>query len=136
MCGQFAIMKRLGFVMGFVITAAGAWAQQYVISSVAGSAGPLHANLSGFSGDGGPATSALLNDPTGVAVDGAGNLFIADTYNSAIRKSSPAGIITTVAGDGNGSPGYSGDSGPAASAQLFYPSSLRRGRLRQPLHRR
>ena len=86
MCGQFAIMKRLGFVMGFVITAAGAWAQQYVISSVAGSAGPLHANLSGFSGDGGPATSALLNDPTGVAVDGAGNLFIADTYNSAILK--------------------------------------------------
>ena len=52
--------------------------------------------LGGFSGDGGPATSAQLNDPQGVAVDGAGDLFIADTFNNAIREVTPAGTITTV----------------------------------------
>ncbi len=52
--------------------------------------------LGGFSGDGGPATSAQLNDPQGVAVDSAGDLFIADTFNNAIREVTPAGIITTV----------------------------------------
>ncbi len=52
--------------------------------------------LGGFSGDGGPATSAQLNDPQGIAVDGAGDLFIADTFNNAIREVTPAGAITTV----------------------------------------
>jgi DNA-binding beta-propeller fold protein YncE len=52
--------------------------------------------LGGFSGDGGPATSAQLNDPQGVAVDGAGDLFIADTFNNAVREVTPAGTITTV----------------------------------------
>jgi len=55
----------------------------------------------GFSGDGGKATSAALNNPRGVALDASGNLYIADTDNSRIRKVSPAGIITTVAGAGN-----------------------------------
>ena len=53
----------------------------------------------GYSGDGGPATSAQLNDPYGVFVDGAGNIFIADTDNAAIREV-VAGIIQTVAGNG------------------------------------
>jgi hypothetical protein len=61
----------------------------------------------GFSGDGGPATSAQLFYPNSAAVDGAGNLFIADRNNFRIRKVSPAGIITTVAG--NSSNEYSGD---------------------------
>src|SRR5207247_5798987 len=61
----------------------------------------------GFSGDGGPATSVQLSYPPGVAVDGAGDLFIADTGNQRIRKVSPAGTITTVAGDGT--VGFSGD---------------------------
>ena len=68
--------------------------------------------VSGFSGDGGLATSASLSAPVGVALDGAGNLFIADEFNNRIRRVDAAtGIITTVAG--NGFPGFSGDGGPA-----------------------
>jgi sugar lactone lactonase YvrE len=70
----------------------------------------------GYSGDGGPATAALLNSPSGVAVDSAGNLYIADSGNNVIRKVTPSGTITTVAG--NGKPGYSGDNGPATAAAL------------------
>jgi uncharacterized protein (TIGR03437 family) len=74
----------------------------------------------GFSGDGGPATSAELSYPAGVAVDAAGNIYIADTNNQRIRMVSAAtGIITTVAG--NGRSGYTGDGGPATSAQLSFP---------------
>jgi len=72
----------------------------------------------GFSGDNGPATSAQLANPGGLAVDSAGNLYIADGYNYRIRKVSN-GVITTVAG--NGTPGFSGDNGPATSAQLDFP---------------
>jgi hypothetical protein len=61
----------------------------------------------GFSGDGGPATTANLNSPTGLALDGAGNLYIADTGNNRIRKVTPAGKISTVVG--NGVAGYAGD---------------------------
>ncbi len=76
----------------------------------------------GYSGDGGPATGAQLNGPEGVAVDAAGNLFIADTGNSRIRKVLPSGVIVTIAGDGIGL--YSGDGGPAASAQIGSPGSV------------
>src|SRR5271157_2489901 len=76
---------------------------------------------SGFAGDGGPATSASLNDPQGVAVDSAGNLYIADTYNNRIRKVS-GGTITTVAG--SATQGFSGDGGPATSASLSVPYGL------------
>jgi sugar lactone lactonase YvrE len=78
-----------------------------IITTVAGNGGY------GFSGDNGPATSAQLYDPYGVAVDSAGNLYIADTLNGRIRKVSN-GVITTIAG--NGTYGYSGDGGPATSA--------------------
>ena len=69
-----------------------------IITTVVGDYAADHANggLGGFSGDGGPATSAELNDPQGVAIDGAGDLFIADTFNNAIREVTLAGIITTV----------------------------------------
>jgi NHL repeat len=69
-----------------------------IITTVAGDYAADKANdgLGGFSGDGGPATSAQLNDPQGVAVDGAGDLFIADTFNNAIREVTPAGTISTV----------------------------------------
>ena len=77
---------------------------------------------SGFSGDGGPATSAMLSLPSGVTVDAAGNLFIADQANERIRKVTPGGTITTVAG--NGREGFSGDGGPATSASLSLPSGV------------
>jgi sugar lactone lactonase YvrE len=70
---------------------------------------------SGFSGDGGPATSAQLNDATAVVVDAADNLYIMDQNNRRIRKVA-GGVISTVAGNGN--PGTSGDNGPATSASF------------------
>ena len=92
------------------------------ITTVAGSAASFGiVSPPGFSGDGGPATSAQLNEPEGVAVDAAGNLFIADTGNHRIRKVSAGGIITTVAGY---SQGFSGDGGPALAAQLSGPASV------------
>jgi trimeric autotransporter adhesin len=66
-------------------------------------------------GDGGPATAALIMTPSAVAVDAAGNVYIVD-YNQRIRKVTPAGIISTVAG--NGTAGSSGDNGPATAAQI------------------
>ena len=92
------------------VTAAG------IISTVAGNGIP------GFSGDGGVATSAQLFGPYAVAVDMSGNLFIADRYNYRIRKVTPGGVISTVAG--NGAQGFSGDGGPAISAQLFSPYAV------------
>ncbi|GAA1335580.1 NHL domain-containing protein [Saccharothrix algeriensis] len=73
----------------------------------------------GFGGDNGPATSALLNNPTGVAVDDAGNLYVADYNNHRIRKVTEDGTITTAAG--TGAAGFGGDEGPAASARLHHP---------------
>jgi uncharacterized protein (TIGR03437 family) len=158
-------MNLLRAAAGVVLFVGPSWAQQYVISTVAGGAPPpisapaLTAAIGalggvatdavgnvyivsinscvfkldkkgvltlvagnarpGYSGDGGPATSAQLSRPFGVAVDGAGNVFIADSGNSSIRKVATNGIITTVAGNGND--GFSGDGGPATSAQLSFP---------------
>jgi sugar lactone lactonase YvrE len=75
----------------------------------------------GFAGDGGAATSALLDSPAGVAVDPAGNVYIADTHNNRIRKVS-AGTISTIAGTGIAS--FSGDGGSAAVATLNHPTAL------------
>ena len=86
-----------------------------VITTVAGTS----SFPGGFSGDNGPATSAQLSSPSGVAVDSAGNLYIADTGNNRIRKVA-SGTITTVAGGG---PSL-GDNGPATSAQLSSPSGV------------
>ena len=76
----------------------------------------------GYSGDGGPAVEAQLSFPADVAVDKAGNLYIADTGNHRIRRVDASGIITTIAGTGE--PGFSGDGGPAADAQLASPYAL------------
>ena len=76
----------------------------------------------GYGGDGGPAVRAKLFGPEGVAVDGDGNLFIADSDNDRIRRVDPSGTITTVAGTGER--GYSGDGGPAVRAQLGYPRGV------------
>ncbi len=88
-----------------------------LISTVAGN------GIQGFSGDGGLATIARLNDPSGVAVDGSGNLYIADRSNNRIRKVDVAsGLISTVAGYGPS--GYNGDSRPATSASLSSPYNV------------
>ena len=76
----------------------------------------------GFGGDGGPATQARLNYPYGVAVDGAGNLYIADLANHRIRKVDSTGTITTFAGTGER--GFGGDGGPASQAQLNFPTGV------------
>ena len=75
----------------------------------------------GFSGDGGAATNAALNYPDGVAVDGGGNLYIADSHNNVIRKVDVNGIIRTVAGNYSLGGGFSGDGGAATNATLNYP---------------
>ncbi|MBW3623860.1 MAG: hypothetical protein KY468_10685 [Armatimonadetes bacterium] len=75
--------------------------------------------VAGYGGDGGPATQALLDTPTDLAVDSAGNLYIADSFNHVIRKVSPEGVITTVAGSGNS--GAPGEGIPATTAQLNVP---------------
>ncbi|MEZ5362984.1 MAG: hypothetical protein R2748_11755 [Bryobacterales bacterium] len=88
-----------------------------IITTVAGN------GSRGFSGDGGPATSAELDAPRGLALDATGNLFIADQSNHRIRRVDAAtGIITTIAG--NGSAEFSGDGGPATSAGLNRPQDV------------
>ncbi len=95
-------------------------ARDGTISTVVG-AGPA-----GYAGDGGPATFASLNNPHELRFDRAGNLFIADAGNNAIRRLDiKTGILTTFAGTGR--PGYSGDGGPAAKAALNSPISLQFG---------
>jgi uncharacterized protein (TIGR03437 family) len=78
--------------------------------------------IQGFSGDGGPATSAALNSPQGVAFDAAGNLYIADTGNDRIRMVTPSGVISTIAG--NSLSVSSGDGGPAVQASFSLPIAL------------
>jgi sugar lactone lactonase YvrE len=75
-----------------------------------------------YGGDGGPATAAFMAEPCGIAIDAAGNIFVADMYNCRVRKVSPAGTISTFAG--NGIPSYSGDGGPATAAGIMSPNSL------------
>ncbi len=88
-----------------------------VISTVAGGGTEEE-----FGGDGGAATAAQLNRPTGVALDAAGNLYIGDTRNHRIRKVDAAGVISTVAGDGT--EGFGGDGGAATAAQLAWPQGV------------
>ena len=76
----------------------------------------------GYSGDGGPATRAQLNDPWGIAVDSSGNIYVADSKNNVIRKINTAGIITTFAGTGEND--YSGDGGSALKARLDQPMGV------------
>ena len=90
-----------------------------IITTVAGDGTP------GYSGDEGPATDAQLRYPWGVAVDEDGSIYIADYNNHRVRKVSPDGIIITIAG--NGTKGYLGEGGPAAQAELYYPSGVALG---------
>ena len=87
-----------------------------IITTLAGT------GAAGFGGDGGPATTALLNAPTGLCIDGSGNLFVADALNHRIRKVSAAGTINTVAGTGTG--GLSNDTAIATTAKLNEPGAI------------
>lgn len=84
-----------------------------IITTIAGTTG-----VDGYSGDGGAATSARFRKPLGIAVDEAGNIYVSDVDNRRIRKIDIFGTITNYAG--NGTPGFSGDGGPATNAQLGY----------------
>lgn len=86
-----------------------------IINTIAGSSG------SGYSGDGGPATSALLHRPSGVAVDAAGNVYIVDQVNNVVRKVDTSGNISTVAGNFRLGAGYGGDGNVATAALLNAP---------------
>lgn len=87
-----------------------------VITTVAGT------GERGFSGDGGPAVRARLDNPTGLAFDADGNLYVADMFNHRIRRIGRDGIIRTIAGTGEA--GFGGDGGPATGARLYYPTEV------------
>src|SRR3954451_52638 len=88
-----------------------------IVTTVAGS------GIAGFAGDGGPATNAQLNHPTGVVVDSTGGILIADQHNYRVRRVDPSGTISTIAGTGY--PGYGlGDGGPALNTGLNLPTTL------------
>lgn len=110
LAGGYSYTSSLPVTAAYSIPAFG------VISTVAGN------GSQGFSGDGGLAVNAVLHSPTGVALDSVGNLYIADPGNNRIRKITPQGIISTVAGNGTGN--FGGDQGPAINAQLNYPVSV------------
>jgi uncharacterized protein (TIGR03437 family) len=126
--GGAAASAQLNAPQGVAVDAAGnvfiADTQNHRIRKVSGGAitSVAGSGTAGYSGDGGSATAAQLNAPFGVAVDAAGNLYIAEFSNSRVRKVDTKGAITTVAG--NGVAGYSGDGGPAASAQLNGPQGV------------
>jgi len=101
---------RIALVISVLALALNGQTPGYVITTVAGS---------GWIGDGGPATQAILRQPGGVAADGNGNIYIAETGGHRVRKMDRTGAITTLAGTGVA--GFSGDGGAAAEAQLSSP---------------
>ena len=109
----------LGFFL-VAVAAPPAWAQggnTNTIETIAGT------GTQGFSGDGGPATSAAISRPAGVTLDVVGNLYIADSQNNRIRMVNPSGNISTIAGIA-GPGGFGGDGGPATAARLRSPQSV------------
>jgi hypothetical protein len=119
---EFNNVIRVVNAQASTITVAGVSIGSHDIQTVAGNAS------TGYSGDGGPATSAKLNQPVSLAVDSSGNLFVSDAGNNVIRRVSGSGTITTQVGNGfgagTGSGGYSGDGGPATSAELAFPVGI------------
>ena len=87
-----------------------------IIATLAGT------GVMGYSGDGGLAVDAEVSDVSGLVLDGAGNVYLGDASNRRVRKITPAGVITSIAG--TGIQGFSGDGGPATSAMLGRPFSL------------
>jgi sugar lactone lactonase YvrE len=125
--GGPATSAELDFPSGLAFDASGnlyiADSGNQRIRMVTTSTGDIHTfagtGTQGYGGDGGPATSAKLDEPAGVAFDSSGNLYIGDIDNNRIRKVNTSGVISTFAGTGTA--GYSGDGNPATSAELYYP---------------
>jgi uncharacterized protein (TIGR03437 family) len=115
-CTNNAFVNSTGYVIwaaGDINTFAGS-----NINEVNGESNP------GYTGDGGLSTGALINNPAAVLLDAAGDLYISDSGNNAIRMVNPTGTITTVVGDGSGVAGYLGDGGPATKARLNNPKGI------------
>ncbi len=89
-----------------------------IITTIAGT------GTAGYTGDGGDATAAELNRPTGIALDGSGNIFISDSRNQVVREIFATGTFTITTIAGNNTPGYTGDGGPATAAQLSTPQGI------------
>jgi len=125
-----ATQARLNLPYALAIDAAGtvyfADGAEHVVRAIS-KAGQIRriagTGVAGFAGDNGPATQAQLNRPSGLAVDSAGNIFITDSENQRIRRVSPSGVITTIAGRG-GPDDFSGDGGPATAAAFRNPGGL------------
>lgn len=117
-CFSLGVFQRITAVVLALIPALcpGQTQPAYTVATAAGTGEAAH------SGDGGPGTSAALNFPQAVAVDGEGNVYIADCFNHRVRKLAPDGNITSVAG--STSSGYSGDGGSATSATLYDPCGV------------
>ncbi len=128
--GGPATAADLGEVFGVAVDGAGnvylADATRHRVRRIDGVTGRITtvagAGARGYSGDHGPATTASLNAPSGLAIDRTGALYIADTGNHVVRRVDSTGMITTIAG--TGSAGYAGDSGPATAAALHAPMGI------------
>lgn len=114
--GQEAITLPLDSNGEPVLPPGAVTATAYVIDAFAGT------GEQGFHGDGGPATQARFQSPGGIAVDAAGNVYVADVNNGRVRRIDQAGKITTIAGTGERD--SAGDGGPAVEAQLLGPNAL------------
>ncbi len=127
--GIKATTTAMGFPRGLVVNAAGEFwysdpgnnrvrmvNSSGIVNTVAGN------GTAGYKGDGGAATSAEINQPSGLALDASGNLYFADTGNNVVRMVNSSGNIHTIAG--NGTAGFSGDGGAATSASLNSPHGL------------
>ena len=109
-------VAALTLLIGFAMPVPGDEPEHNIVSTVVGT------GAAGYSGDGGPAVMARLNEPFGVCFNAAGDMFIADCSNQSIRKVDKHGVIHTVAGSGK--KGYSGDGGPAVKATMNEPYAV------------
>lgn len=129
--GIIATTAKLNFPYGMAVNRAGTiviadMSNQRIRSIQSETGGTISTiggtGVLGYSGDGGAATAAKINNPQGIFWDPSNNVFFGDHDNNRLRKIDPAGTITTIAG--NGTAGYSGDGGPATAASLYAPSSV------------
>lgn len=109
-------LKSFFYAILLSIHATNSYAASGIVSTIAGTGVPA------YSGDGGPGTLATINNPCGIVIDNANNIYFSDTLNHRVRKVGTNGIITTIAG--TGAPGFAGDGGPATQAQFNEPHGI------------